>query len=185
MKNRFVATVTAVVTALLLAACGPLTNGGASNSSSGPGVAVPPVPPPLATPVGPGGVKVLFLIETFDEHKLPTVRDEVLMIVTAFDASGRIGKYTDKTTGEQRTGPQSYYQKTPWPYTATLGTGIVSVSVSAVFSGARQGEGLKCSVEVDGTLLEALGQTETVRVPYGSAQVTCLYFLPPGSYPIP
>lgn len=182
MKNRFVAAAMAVVTALSLAAC-------VAGNGSGNGGSVPTSRPPLfTTPIGPEGVNVLFLVETFETfegQELPIVRDHVLMVINAFDARGKAGRYTDKVTGNSMTGPQSYYQRTPWPYTATLGTGIVSVSVTAIFEGARKGDGVKCSVEVEGTLLPELGDKQTSIVEYAVVQATCLYFLPPGTYPIP
>jgi hypothetical protein len=183
MRRKLAATVAATVAALLLlTGCFPDGNSGG----------VPPEPPRPVTPnnIGPNGeVSVVFTVETFEtieDQRLPTVRDNVLMIINAFGVDGKMASYVDKVTGETRPGPQSYYKTTPWPYEATLGTGIASVSVSAILEGAKKGDGIRCTVEVGGTLYSELGHQEVVGVPYASAQVTCSYlYVQPGGFRTP
>jgi hypothetical protein len=174
-----------VAITLLLTGCVPA--GG--NGNGGGGFTVPPSPVPQSlTPavVGPSGqVDVVFMVETFDQHVLPTVRDNVLMIVSAFSADGRMARYIDKVTGESLPGPQSYYRTTPWPYSATLGVGVVAAHVSGVLSPATRGEGIRCTVEVGGTPFPQLTVEKVVEVDYGAAQVTCLYSLPAGGFKPP
>lgn len=179
MNKRLAAAAMGLAAMTLLTACTlPPSNG---NGHGG----IPSTAPPPTAPNPMGVVNVIFEVETFvvfEGKELPSIRDNVLMVVGAFDAEGKMGRYTDKVTGEERPGPQAYYKRTPWPYEATLGTGIVGVSVRAVFEGATRDQGLRCTVEVAGYKLDGYTTQKVATFEYGALEVSCLYQLPAGGF---
>jgi hypothetical protein len=129
-------------------------------------------------PAGVGFVDVAFLVETFDEFDIPTVRSTRLAIL-AIEADGDIANVVHDD-GTVSPGPLVLIRPTPWTHISTLGPGVVKVKLTALYLG-RHGESVKCSVEVDGVLVEFLTSEATVigdpQNNAGSATVTCSFSL--------
>jgi len=163
----------ALAAVLLAAACDPGT---------GPRDNRPPGRPPAgSTTINPNAYDVHFVVEVTGPAPAYTPHNrQVTMTVAAIQQDGQFAIGVDPTTGQQARGPVQVIRTTPVRWGMTLGAGVVTGSVTAVYLG-QAGDRLSCHVERAG--LELPGSRDERRIEYtptahGSAEVYCFHTPP-------
>ena len=123
--------------------------------------------------------KVYFIIETDQadpnrpEVYLPTVR-RVGVTINAYQADGRPAVDKDPKTGNTRAPIILESRQTPLPYKIELEPGVVGVEIAVHFFG-KQGERVKCHVEVDGVMVPGSENVREIIRQADLAVVNCFW----------